>query len=114
MKEVLIVGQHTFEIVDFIPYGYHIWNIGKNMKEDYLPLVQLGGYDGCQVIGIMKALPLKNAQKILSVIGEGNNTPGKMKVCIDKYEVNGINQEKTEKMKEALEIMLKIKGIDNL
>lgn len=114
MNEELIVGQHTFEIVDFIPYGYHIWNIGKNMKEDYLPLVQVGGYDGCQVIGIKKALPLKDAQKILSVIGEGNDTPKKMKACIEKYEVKGTNQEKIGRMKEALEIMLKIKGINNL
>jgi len=114
MNEVLIEGKDTFEIVDFIPYGYHIWNIGKNMKEDYLPLVQTGGYDGCQVIGIMKVLPLKNAQKILSVIGNGNDTPKKMKVYIEKYELKGTNQEKIGRIKEALEIMLKIKGINNL
>lgn len=114
MNEVLTVGKDTFEIVDFIPYGYHIWNIGRNMKEGYLPLVLLGGYDGYQVIGVMKALPLQDAQKILSVIGEGNDNPKKMRACIEKYEARGNNPEKVERMKEALDIMLKIEGIDNL
>lgn len=114
MNKLLIVGNHTFEIVDFIPYGYHIWNIGENMKKDYLPLVLVGGYDGCQVIGVMKALPLKNAQKILSVIREGNDSPRKIKDYIEKYENNETNKEKVERMKEALDIMLQIKGINNL
>lgn len=112
--EILKVGKHEFEIVDFIPYGYHIWNIGKNMQDGYLPLVMTGGYDGCQVIGVMKALALKDAQKILSVIGEGNNTPKKLKACIEKYEAKGSRPEFVERMKEALEILLQVKGSQNL
>jgi len=31
-------GDLVFEIVDVIPLGYSIWNIGNNMKRGYLPL----------------------------------------------------------------------------
>lgn len=29
---------HTFELVDHVPNGYLIWNIGENMIDGYLPL----------------------------------------------------------------------------
>lgn len=32
---------HTFELVDHVPLGYSIWNIGKNMADGYLPLCRL-------------------------------------------------------------------------
>lgn len=32
---------HTFEIVEKIPSGFFIWNIGENMKrDDYIPLCE--------------------------------------------------------------------------
>lgn len=114
MQEVLKHGNHIYEVVDFIPYGYHIWNIGKHMKEDYLPLVQVGGYDGCQVIGIKKALPLKNAQVILSVIGSGDDTPEKMKKYIKEHELDPENQDRVKLMIESLEILQSVKGAKNL
>lgn len=39
-KEFLIVGDHTFQVVDFVPFGYEIWNIGKNMLKRLSPFVQ--------------------------------------------------------------------------
>lgn len=33
--------KHTFEIVDKIPTGFFVWNIGDNMKMDeYIPLCE--------------------------------------------------------------------------
>ena len=32
---------HTFEVVEEVPLGYEIWNIGKNMIDGYLPLCRL-------------------------------------------------------------------------
>lgn len=45
-REYLIVEQHNmpthkFEIVDRVPLGYHVWNIGENMPDGYLPLCRL-------------------------------------------------------------------------
>lgn len=34
-------GKHTFEIVDKIPAGFFVWNIGENMGSDeYIPLAE--------------------------------------------------------------------------
>ena len=32
--------RHTFEVVENIPEGYTVWNIGDNMTDGYLPLCQ--------------------------------------------------------------------------
>ena len=37
----LVNGNHTFEIVDSIPAGYVVWNIGKNMTDGWLPLCKV-------------------------------------------------------------------------
>ena len=37
-------GKHIFEVVENIPEGYTVWNIGDNMVEGYLPLAQIENY----------------------------------------------------------------------
>ena len=37
MREYLRKGNDVFEIVDTVPLGYSIWNIGHNMPDGYLP-----------------------------------------------------------------------------
>lgn len=32
---------HTFEIVNKMPKGYIIWNIGENMEDGYLPICEI-------------------------------------------------------------------------
>lgn len=34
-------GKYTFEIVNRIPKGYIVWNIGDNMIDGYIPLCEL-------------------------------------------------------------------------
>ena len=36
--------RHTFEVVENIPEGYEVWNIGDNMIDGYLPLAQAENY----------------------------------------------------------------------
>jgi hypothetical protein len=109
--EKIISGKHEFEIVDFVPYGYKIWSIGKNMIDGYLPLVMTGGYDGCQVIGIKKAIKIEGAQTILAAIGYGENTIEEMEQYIKKYKNSKeeIKKMQIEKYKKALPIMRQIK-----
>ena len=69
-KEILIVKEHTFQLVDFVPFGYEIWNIGKNMPKGYLPLCRLSAYQpfpGGRNIEVdrLKAIKIKGAQLIL-------------------------------------------------
>lgn len=117
--EKLTNGRDTFEIVESVPYNrdYVIWNIGKNMTDGYLPLVQTGGYNGCCVnTNTMKAIKVKEAQTILAAIGWGQGTIKKMETYIEKHKNS--NEETTkahiEKLKNALKIMYTIKGVENL
>lgn len=109
--EKIISGNHEFEIVDFVPYGYKIWNIGKNMIDGYLPLVITGGYDGCQVIGVKKAIKIEGAQTILAAMGNGQKNIKEMEDYIKEYsnsdEEIKINQIK--RFEKALPIMRQIK-----
>lgn len=114
MEKMVLAGDE-YEIVDFVPYGYVIWNIGRNMPDGYLPLVQVGGYDGCQVLPTpKKAIRVKEAQVILNAIGRGPKTIKDMKKYIEKHKdsvypgvINDI-----KKMKEALPIMESLKWSD--
>ena len=37
-------SMHNFEVVESIPSGYEIWNIGDNMVDGYIPLAEVEGY----------------------------------------------------------------------
>ena len=67
-------GEHVFEIVDKVPCGYMIWNIGTNMVDGYLPLCRLKAaqpFQGGREIEVdtLKAIKVDGAQIILDVIG---------------------------------------------
>ena len=62
--------DHVFEIVDSVPRGYFIWNIGKNMPDGYLPLCRLKEvqeFEGGRSIEpeTLKAIRIPEAQIIL-------------------------------------------------
>ena len=40
-KRTITNREYTFELVDFVPLGYEIWNIGRNMAPGYLPLCRI-------------------------------------------------------------------------
>lgn len=64
--KIIVDGTNTFQVVDSVPLGYVIWNIGNNMADGYLPLCQVGGPDGCQVNpDTLKAVKCDGAQTIL-------------------------------------------------
>jgi hypothetical protein len=116
MNKTLTNGTHEFELVDFIPYGYKIWNIGKNMTDGYLPLVITGGYNGCQVIGTKKAIKCEEAQTILSVIGFGQNNIKNMQEYIKEHKNSNDVWEimHVERVEKALKILHTVKGSENL
>ena len=105
-------GKHTFEIVNFVPSGYTIWNIGKNMIDGYLPIVQVGGEDGCQVnMETIKAIKIKEAQTILNAIGWGQNTIKEMETYVKRYKNSKTEYVKNhvKRLEEALKVMYLIK-----
>jgi len=111
-------GKYTFEIVEKIPSGYQIWNIGRNMIDGYLPLAMCGGYDGCQVdTRTLKAIKVAGAQTILDAVGGGQGTVEEMETYVKRYKnakPGTWSYKQVKRMKEALKVMSFVKGIENL
>lgn len=67
---ILHDGKHTFEVVEAIPQGFRVWNIGNNMMDGFLPLCQL--VDGTYNIipETLKALKVDDPE-LLKLLREG-------------------------------------------
>lgn len=108
--------SNTFELVDHFPFGYLIWNIGKNMADGYLPLCRLGHmqpFPGGRSIepDTLKAIKIDGAQTILAAVGFGPETPEEMEEYIKKHDKGSKNYKPfaVERMKKALPLMRQIK-----
>ena len=74
--EFLKVGEDIFEVLDIVPLGYKIWNIGRNMPDGYLPFCRLKTvqpFEGAQCVetDTLKAVRTEGAQVILAAVGRG-------------------------------------------
>lgn len=113
-KKTITSGKYIFELVDLVPYGYLVWNIGKNMIDGYLPLCRLSAiqpFPGGRNIDIdtLKAIKVDGAQIILAAIGWGPETPDEMEMYIKKHSAKNDHHMEIERMKAALPIMRGIK-----
>lgn len=86
------LADHDFEIVDHVPRGYRIWNIGRNMPDGYLPICMLKPpaeqpFEGGREIRVdtLKAIPIEGAQTILQAASHGG-TRKEMQRKVEKYE----------------------------
>ena len=105
---------HNFDVVDEVPCGYQIWNIGKNMIDGYLPFCRLCSrqpFPGGQSIetDTLKAMKVDGAQTILAAVGYGPDTVKGMEDHIAKYAQRKPHE--CNKMKVALPYMKQIKGL---
>ena len=112
-KQTITHHGNTFELVDRVPRGYFVWNIGKNMIDGYLPLCRLAFFQpfpGGRNIEVetLKAIKCEGAQTILAAIGWGPETPEEMERYIEKHERKGTHIMEVERMKKALPLMRKI------
>lgn len=112
MNSTITSGNHVFELVDFVPAGYEIWNIGRNMIDGYLPLCKAipGTYN--IEIDALKAIKIDGAQTILAAIGGGQNTIEAMEKYIKRYKdakPGTWSYNQVQKMKKAIPIMKQIK-----
>lgn len=112
-KQTITHHGYTFELVDRVPRGYFVWNIGKNMIDGYLPLCSLAYFQpfpGGRSIEVetLKAIKCEGAQTILAAIGYGPETPDQMERYIEKYEPERNHAVEVESMKKALPLMRQI------
>lgn len=112
-KQTITNNGRTFELVDSVPHGYLIWNIGENMVDGYLPLCRLSAnqpFPGGRSIEVEtpKAIKYAGAQTILAAVGYGPETPEEMERYIEKHERKGTHIMEVESMKKALPLMRQI------
>ncbi len=115
--EIVMMDNHKFEVVDFVPTGYEIWNIGRNMIDGYLPLCRLAFFQpfpGARQVDTesLKAIKTEGAQIILAAVGGGHNTLKKMEDFLKRYgsvKPGDKNYYRVEKIKKALPYMRQIK-----
>lgn len=112
-KQTITHHGNTFELVDRVPHGYFVWNIGKNMIDGYLPLCILASsqpFPGGQEINVnaLKAIKCEGAQIILAAIGWGPETPEEMERYIKRHERKRTHTMEVERMKKALPLMRQI------
>lgn len=112
-KQTITAGQNTFTVVDEVPLGYEIWNIGKHMVDGYLPFCRVLPGDGRRVeVDTLKAIKIEGAQKILAAIGDGHNTIAKMEQYIEKNKnakPGTWEHHRMQQIQEALPVMRQLR-----
>ena len=116
-RQIITSGDTTFDLVDFVPLGYEIWNIGRNMIDGYLPLCRLSAHQpfpgGRNIeVDTLKAIKIDEAQVILDAVGYGPATLKKMDRYVERYskaEPGTSKYREIEKMKKAIPFMRKLK-----
>lgn len=121
LEEKIVCGEHTFEVIDYIPHGYEFWNIGKNMTEGYLPLCKLCAYqpfpEGRSIdINSLKAIKLDGAQTVLSASILGPTTIEAMEAYVERYKNKSLKPADFQKLKRveaALDVLKDVKRYPN-
>lgn len=89
-NQILTVDDDQFEIVDYWPLGYRIWNIGSNMPDGYLPLCRekmIQPFDGAREIetDTLKCIRIPEAQQILKYANCGG-TIEELKSFVEEFD----------------------------
>ena len=80
METITITDTNlTFQVVDTIPAGYEVWNIGNHMPAGYIPVCQLSPrrpFDGLYDVDTrtLKAVKTPDAEHILRAAARGFKT----------------------------------------
>ena len=105
---------YTYEVVEEVPLGYHIWNIGKqHAPEGYLPFCRLSSkqpFPGGRSIEVdtLKALKCEGWDIILDAIGYGPQNSTEMKKYIEKSRKNPNRNWICQYMRDAIPYLEKI------
>lgn len=99
--------RYHFEVVDIIPLGYVIWNIGDHMVPGYLPLCRLAmrqPFPGGRNIetDTLKAIRCNNAQVVMKAVGHGPDTLEAMEAALKKPIKRESDRQDIEKAVEIL------------
>ena len=118
-KKQITFADYTLKVVDEVPGGYKIWNIGPYTLKGYIPLCRIKSrrrMDGLMEIevGTLLAVKTEGAYIIMNAIGGGCHTVALMeKFLLDNPDpVKGSwEAKKVYWLKRALPYMKQIKGL---
>lgn len=87
---IITDGRHRFEVVDCIPKGYEIWNIGEHMIPGYLPFCRLAAvqpFPGGRNIEVetLKAMRTDGYLEIMDTAMYGFETLASMERYLEKH-----------------------------
>lgn len=119
--EIIAHGKDTYEVVDEIPVGYTIWNIGKHAPEGYLPLCRPAReqpFEGARSIDAdaLKAIKVEGAEEIMKAFGRGEETLDEFEqyVSRNKNSEHCDIKHRVELYERAIPYMKRVKGIEHL
>lgn len=116
--EKLFFNDLVFQIWDFIPLGYEIWNIGSLFPDGYLPLCMLKApaeqpFPGAREIRTdnLKAIKVPEAQTVLEVAKFGLTKVEFMEQYVKRHSgsENEALRVRLECTKAALEVLRSLK-----
>lgn len=113
---------HSYEVVEEVPLGYMIWNIGHCAPEGYLPLCRPAWpqrWSGARDIEVetLKAMKVDGTQEILAAVGHSCcGTLAEMEAYVEKHKNTTKTWEKSgvTLCRKAIPYMKKINGVQYL
>ena len=112
---------HVYEVVEEVPLGHLIWNIGHCAPEGYLPLCRPAWpqrWPGARDIEAetLKAIKAEGAQEILAAVSGGCHTLAQMEEYIEKHKNSKGSWEQliVARCRKAIPYMKKINGVQYL
>lgn len=119
LSEIISHGCTSFRIVEDVPGGYKIWNIGTNVLTGHIPLCRPKlhqPFDGAYEIEADTLLAIKTdgADKIMAAIGGGCHTVALMQEFLKANpapDLGSWEEKQVQRIMEALPYMKAIKGL---
>lgn len=103
---------HTYEIVDKIPTGFFVWNIGANMSNDeYIPLCQSANTGICDIrTDTLKAIKLdkRDVMILRKAAAYGVNDRTTAKAAMNREAKSQMQKTKKQLAEKAFPIFEKI------
>ena len=102
----MVFGDKEFTVVDKVPNGYIIWNIGKNMGSDeYIPFCRVipGTFSIIPETLLAVKLSKEEVEILREVAGRGNTDIKTMNSRIKRHRKYDSSKETLIKAKEILE-----------
>lgn len=111
------ISEITFALVEEVPPGHMVWNIGKHMAPGYLPLCRPllpQPFDGARRIDpdSLKAIRIDGAEHIMKAVGwAGNCTIDQMEWYVEQHcdSKDECESYQVELFRKAIPVMKQIK-----